>query len=151
MGGAGAVRLGLAHPSLFGAVIALSPAVYDPEPPEGSSARESGAFGTARAQYDRAVYERLGYRASLALFPAGLPTRLLVAVGDAEPSHPGAPASASVAAQAASLVRRANRVPGLRATLRTFAGGHDWTTWRPALRWALTAIDGTQHAAIPPR
>lgn len=151
MGGAGAVRLGLAHPALFGTVAALSPAIYDPDPPEGSSARESGAFGTAHSRYDHAVYERMGYRSSLARFPRGLPTRLLVAVGDAEPPHPGAPASAAVAVQAAALVRRANRVPGLDATLRTFPGGHGWDTWHPALRWALSTIDGTQHAATRAR
>lgn len=149
MGGAGAVRLGLAHPDVFGTVIALSPAVYDPDPPEGSSARESGAFGTGRTHYDHAVYEALGYRASLARFPAGLPTRLLVAVGDAEPAHPGAPASAAVAAQAAALVERAGHVPGIDATLRTFPGGHDWDTWRPALRWALSAAGDRSDG--PPR
>src|SRR4051812_37159876 len=34
MGGAGALRLALAHPALFGGLVALSPAVYDPLPPE---------------------------------------------------------------------------------------------------------------------
>jgi len=147
MGGAGAMRLGLAHPALFGTVVAFSPAVYDPDPPEGSSARESGAFGTASRRYDHGVYERLGYLASLGHYPAGTPTRLRVAVGDAEPPHPGAPADAAVAAQAEALVRAASRVPGIDATLRTFPGGHGWETWRPALRWA---IRWSRHAASPP-
>ncbi|NUU07749.1 alpha/beta hydrolase-fold protein [Leifsonia sp. C5G2] len=147
MGGAGAVRLGLAHPAHFGTVAALSPAVYDPDPPEGSSARDSGAFGTAAVRYDPEVYQRRGYRASLARHPAGLPVRLLVAVGDAEPPHPGATAGAAVAAQAAALVHHASRVPGIHATLRTFPGGHGWETWRPAFRWALTTDEGTPPAA----
>lgn len=141
MGGAGAVRPGLAHPQIFGTVVALSPAVYDPDPPAGSSARDGGAFGTARSSYDHAVYARLGYRAALAAYPAGIVSRLLVAVGDAEPAHPGAPAGAAVAHQAAVLVRRAAAVPGIHARLRVFPGGHGWETWRPALRWALTAPD----------
>jgi enterochelin esterase-like enzyme len=45
MGGAGALRYSLAHPDLFGAAIALSPAVYFPLPPSDSSTREFGAFG----------------------------------------------------------------------------------------------------------
>ncbi|MFP3465975.1 alpha/beta hydrolase [Leifsonia sp. SIMBA_070] len=143
MGGAGAVRLGLAHPDVFGAVIALSPAVYDPEPPAGSSARDSGAFGTAQARYDPRVYERLGYRAALAAYPPGKLSRLQVAVGDREPAHPGAAESQSVAAQAATLVGTARAVPGIRATLRTFPGGHGWETWEPAFRWALSAARDT--------
>lgn len=142
MGGAGAVRLGLAHPELFGTVIALSPALYDPEPPEGSSARESGAFGTASALFDPAVYARLGHRAALAAHP-GTPTRLLVAAGDAEPATPGAPAALAVGAQARELVRLAAATPGIAATFREFPGGHGWETWRPALRWALSAARDT--------
>lgn len=149
MGGAGAVRLGLAHPDLFRTVIALSPAIYDPDPPPGSSARESGAFGSATRQYDPAVYARLGYRAALAQYPAGARTRLLVGVGDAEPPHPGAPESAQVGAQVAALVGCANRVPGVRATLRILPGGHDWDLWRPALRWALSAARDTSGARPP--
>ena len=139
MGGAGAVRLGLANTGVFGTVIALSPAVYDPDPPPGSSARESGAFGTAHTRYDHSVYERLGYRAALAAHPASTPTRLLVAVGDAEEPHPGAPPDAAVAVQAAALVGLANAAPGVRAELRRFPGGHGWETWRPALLWALSS------------
>ncbi|WP_348788345.1 alpha/beta hydrolase-fold protein [Leifsonia sp. NPDC080035] len=138
MGGAGAVRLGLAHPALFGTVIALSPAIYEPDPPPGSSARESGAFGTATARYDPSEYTRLGHRAALEAHP-GTPTRLLVATGDAEPAHPGAPAALAVGAQARELVRLAGDTPGIEATFREFPGGHGWETWRPALRWALSA------------
>ncbi|MGO4534328.1 alpha/beta hydrolase [Leifsonia sp. 2MCAF36] len=143
MGGAGAVRLGFAHPETFGTVIALSPAVYDPDPPEGSSALDSGAFGTESARYDHAVYERLGYGTTLAAYPAGVTTRLLVAVGDHEQAHPGAPETAAVATQAGRLVGRAERVPGIRTELRTFPGGHGWETWRPALQWAFSAARGT--------
>ena len=53
--------------------------------------------------------------------------------------------TSAVAVQAAALVRRANRVPVLRATLRMFPGGHDWDTWRPAFRWALASAGAPQR------
>jgi S-formylglutathione hydrolase FrmB len=52
MGGAGALRLALAHPALFGGLVALSPAVYDPFPAEDSNARPFGAFGRGDEPFD---------------------------------------------------------------------------------------------------
>lgn len=133
MGGAGAVRLGLAHPELFGAVIALSPAVYVPQPPPGSSVREFGAFGVGDVLFDPARYRELSYPAALARYPAGLPLSLTVAAGDAEQSHAGAPAGLSIAEQAARLADEASRIPGITADFRLYPGGHEFAVWRPAL------------------
>ena len=140
MGGAGAVRLGLAHPDLFGAVIALSPAVYVPGPPAGSSAREFGAFGVGDALFDPERYAELAYPAALARYPAGLPLRLVVAAGDAEPNHEGALPELRMAEQAERLARGAARVPGIDASFALYPGGHDFGVWRPAL------LDALEHA-----
>ncbi|MCU1418354.1 MAG: hypothetical protein JWP32_2528 [Schumannella sp.] len=137
MGGFGALRLGLAHPSLFGSVVALSPAAYDPEPPAGSSAREFGAFGLGDLAFDSARYRDLGYPAMLSAYPSSLPLKLAVAVGDAEAEHPGAPPSLGLAVQAVLLAERARSVAGIHVSFRTYPGGHDFGVWRPALVDAL--------------
>ena len=81
MGGAGAVRLALAHPELFGGLVALSPAVYDPFPPEDSNTRRFGAFGRGGEPFDQAAYSAwLPSR----LPPSGLPLRAFVAAGTDE-------------------------------------------------------------------
>jgi S-formylglutathione hydrolase FrmB len=122
---------------LFGNIIALSPAVYDPEPPAGSSARTGGAFGTPTAFFDAPVYRRQAYPAMLNEYPAGLHTRLQVAVGTDEEPDPTAPPELAVDVQAERLVVAANNVPGIRATLSRYPGGHGWETWTPALQAAL--------------
>jgi enterochelin esterase-like enzyme len=139
MGGAGAVRLGLAHPELFATAVALSPAVYLPEPPLGSSARQGGAFGVPGELFDGARYRELAYPALLEHFPDDLPLRLFVTVGDHEPPHPGVPESLSMAAQAAELATRAGQVPGIDASYSEYPGGHDFDVWRPSLLDGLRA------------
>jgi enterochelin esterase-like enzyme len=137
MGGYGAVRLALAHPATFSAAVVLSPAVYVPEPPEGSSAREFGAFGRGAARYDPERYRELAYPGLLAAHPAHHDLRLAVAVGDTEAAHPGAPSGLALAAQAQALAEAAGRTPGIRSSFRTYPGGHDFGVWRPALLGAL--------------
>ena len=57
MGGYGALRYTLAHQDTYAAGIILSPAVYIPTPPDDSSAREFGAFGTGANLFDESIYE----------------------------------------------------------------------------------------------
>lgn len=140
MGGFGSLRLGLAHPDLFGAVVALSPAAYVPEPPLGSSARESGAFGRGRALFDRARFDEVNYPAALAAFPSGQPLDVTIAAGDAEPPHPDAPATLAMLPQSRELAAGVRRVPGMAVTYRVYPGGHDFSVWRPALRDALASL-----------
>ncbi|MET0725897.1 MAG: alpha/beta fold hydrolase [Leifsonia sp.] len=146
MGGFGALRLALAHSSVFSAAISLSPAVYVPEPPVGSSARESGAFGRGTDTFAADRYRELNYPALLTGLPADRAVRLAVAVGDAEPPHPGAPAALAMTEQARRLVAAADRAPGVQATLRSYRGGHDFAVWRPALFDALTDLVGEPHS-----
>jgi enterochelin esterase-like enzyme len=120
MGGAGALRLALAHPEAFGGLVALSPAVYDPFPPAGSNARMFGAFGRADEAFDEATYTAwLPSR----LPPSGLPLRAFVAAG----------ADESLAADALVVGTDLAGRPGVTLTQQTYAGGHGWETWEPGL------------------
>jgi enterochelin esterase-like enzyme len=135
MGGYGALRCGLAHPGLFGAAVVLSPAVYVPLPPQGSSTREFGAFGRGSLRFDNAIYQELNYPALLPGFAVQqLPLAMFIAVGDREMAHAD-PAEAihDLDYEAHTLYNRVRRVPGISAQFRVLGGGHDWTVWQPAL------------------
>lgn len=147
MGGAGALRIGLGHPELFATVIAMSPAVYVPDPPEGSSARESGAYGTGETLFDIVRYRSLNYPELLERFPVDASLRLAVAIGDDEPPHPGAPERLSMRSQATELVRRAELSPGIEVTFATYEGGHDFRVWSPALRDALASAQPNKDSS----
>lgn len=146
MGGYGALRFALARPASFGAAIVLSPAVYTPLPPPGSSAREFGAFGRGDALFVDEIYEARGYPALLpALRDGSHPLRLFIAAGDAEYKNPD-PADAlhDIDMEAHRLFSRLSREPHCHAALRILGGGHDWTVWSPAfhegLRWCARQL-----------
>lgn len=135
MGGYGAMRLALAHPELFGGAIILSPAVYFPLPPAGSSTREFGAFGLGTEQFSEQVYQSLNYPAQLPIFAAkGLSLPVFIAVGDDETALTNpAEASHDLDYEAHTLYNHLRRTKGISAQLRVIDGGHNWKTWRPTL------------------
>ncbi|NYD43211.1 alpha/beta hydrolase [Nocardioides panaciterrulae] len=128
MGGAGALRLLLAHPEMFSGGLALSPAAYDPLPPAGSSTQQSGAYGHGDLVFDADVYRALGHRGLLAAWPPDRVARLFVAAG----------ADEDLCLQAAQVHRAARETPGIESTLRVLAGGHDWDLWQQATVEGLT-------------
>ena len=141
MGGAGAVRFVSAHPDLFSAAIALSPASYVPLPPTGSSAREFGAFGAGGRPFDASRYEQLGYPRALARFTGDLPVTLFIGAGDAEYAQPLAEDFDQDLDQvAATLHNHARRTPGVTSSLRIYGGGHGWDTWRQGMREGLQVL-----------
>ncbi|MEV0789179.1 alpha/beta hydrolase-fold protein [Kribbella sp. NPDC050459] len=133
MGGAGALRYALAHPDLFGAAIALSPAVYFPLPPGDSSTREFGAFGKGKDPFVEATYLKLNWPAALKSFAAtGLRSHLFIAVGDDEYKNPRAvDATHDLDFEAHVVFNQASRVPTLTSEFRVVDGGHDWDVWGP--------------------
>ncbi|HKX42811.1 MAG TPA: alpha/beta fold hydrolase [Burkholderiaceae bacterium] len=139
MGGYGALRYALAYPELFGGAIVLSPAVYTPLPPAGSSTREFGAFGRGSTPFVDEIYRAKNYPALLPAFAAKkLPLRLFIAAGDDEYKNPDpADAMHDIDVEAHLLFNRAARVPNISAELRILDGGHDWDVWQRALREAL--------------
>jgi enterochelin esterase-like enzyme len=126
MGGAGALRLALAHPGVFGSLLALSPAIFLPPPPRDSTTRMHGAFGRGATRFDAATYRALHYRNLLATAP-GL--RAFVAAG-----------TAGDLTHEAEVVADDLRRAGAEVTTRFYVGGHEWETWTPALRDGLAAL-----------
>jgi enterochelin esterase-like enzyme len=123
MGGAGALRLALAHPGLFGGALLLSPAVYADLPPARSNTRNFGAYGLGDSLFDDDVYRELSYPALLAGVDPARPLRVFIGVGaDEEP----------LAAEAQRLYDALRATAGIEAELRIYNGGHEWGTWGPA-------------------
>ncbi|MEV6411364.1 alpha/beta hydrolase-fold protein [Kribbella sp. NPDC051718] len=133
MGGSGALRYSMVYPELFGAAIVLSPAVYSPQPPKDSSAREFGAYGKGKDAFSEAVYRKLNYPAAFKTFAAkGLPSHLFIAVGDDEYKNPKPKDyQHDLDFEAHVVFNQAVRVPGLTSEFRVVDGGHDWDVWGP--------------------
>lgn len=122
MGAAGAVRLLLAHPDVFGSGIALAVPAWHPQPPRDSSARRSGAFGVGAERF-------VGSRWTV-LHGAGggvVPARIALAVGSDDPLQDVTVALARRLGVAAPAV---------------WPGGHDWDVWEPAFVSALRSLVG---------
>ncbi len=133
MGGSGALRYSMAYPELFGAAVVLSPAVYSPQPPKDSSAREFGAYGKGKDLFSEAVYRKLNYPAAFKSFAAkGLPSHLFIAVGDDEYKNPKPEDyQHDLDFEAHVVFNQAVRVPNLTSEFRVVNGGHDWDVWGP--------------------
>lgn len=130
MGGAGALRMAVAHPDMFSAALVLSPAVYTPLPPADSSTRDYGAYGVGDSLFDSDRYTELSYTTEFASFDSTLPLHMFIAVGDDEwPNPDPAEAENDIDFESAKLYNKARRVPGITAELRVMGGGHDWGVW----------------------
>lgn len=150
MGGAGALRYSLAHPDVFGAAIALSPAVYFPLPPADSSTRDFGAFGKGKDPFSEATYLKLNWPATLKSFAAtGLQSHLYIAVGDDEYKNPKPiDATHDLDFEAHVVFNQASRVPNLTSEFRVVDGGHDWDVWGPTFTEGAKYI--FQYIGKPP-
>lgn len=141
MGGAGALRYSLVHPTVFGAAIVLSPAVYFPLPPSDSSTRDFGAFGKGRDPFVESAYLKLNWPAALKSFAAtGLKSHLFIAVGDDEYKNPKPiDATHDLDFESHVVYNQAARVPNLTSEFRVVNGGHDWDVWGP------TFVEGAKY------
>ncbi len=141
MGGYGALRFALAHQDTFAAGLVLSPAVYIPNPPDDSSAREFGAFGTGGDVFDESIYEAKNYPALLPSLDPDTPTHLFIAVGDDEWMNPDpAEADHDLDFEAARLYNTVRRSEAITAELRVLNGGHSWDVWQPAFEEGLKDV-----------
>lgn len=119
MGGYGSMRLALKYPEMFSAAGLLSPAVYDPAPPENSSARRAGVFGSP--DFDPAVWKALNYPALWDAYLAKqLPVPMYIVTGDDDVFH------IEQSAPEFYAFLRKNKQP---AELRIVDGGHTWQVW----------------------
>jgi len=137
MGGYGALRFSLKYPEMFAAAALLSPAIYDPEPPEGSGARRAGVFGSPA--FDAEVWKSLNYPALWDAYLAKkTPVPMYVNSGDDDEHFIEAEA-----VKLYSLLRRNNQ-PG---ELRIVDGAHTWAVWQSTIGDAMRYI--FRYAARP--
>ena len=130
MGGYGALRFVLKYPEMFAAAGLLSPAIYDPEVPQGSGARRAGVFGAA--EFDPQVWKELNYPA---LWDAFLAKKIAVPMyinsGDDDDFFIEAEAT-----RLYSLLRK----NGQPAELRIVDGAHRWPVWESTIGDAMRYV-----------
>ena len=130
MGGYGALRFSLKYPELFAAAALLSPAIYNPEPPENSSARRVGVFGSP--DYDATVWKANNYPALWDAYLAKKqPVPMYINSGDDDDFYIEAEAT-----QFYSLLRK-NKQP---AELRIVNGAHVWAVWESTIGDAMKYV-----------
>ena len=131
MGGYGALRLLMLNPTMFAAAALLSPAVYNPLPPELSSARKSTAFQTNGA-FDPEKWQRRNYPALIDAFAArrvAIPLYIMSGIEDEFRIQ-----------DQARILYDIWRQHGWPARLLLIAGRHSFDVWRPAMPDALRYI-----------
>lgn len=119
MGGYGSLRFALKYPEMFAAAALLSPAIYDPVPPQNSGARRVGVFGAP--EFDEQVWKSLNYPTLWTAYLAKqMPVPMYINSGDDD--------EFMIEAEAAKLysLLRANQQP---AELRIVNGSHTWSVW----------------------
>jgi enterochelin esterase-like enzyme len=130
MGGYGALRFVLKYPEMFAAAGLLSPAIYDPEVPQGSGARRAGVFGAA--EFDPEVWKELNYPT---LWDAFLAKKIAVPMyinsGDDDDFFIEAEAT-----RLYSLLRKT----GQPAELRIVDGAHRWPVWESTIGDAMRYV-----------
>ena len=125
MGGYGAMRFALRYPEMFAAAGLLSPAIYNPEPPEGSSARD--AFGTPA--YDPSVWKAHNYPALMEDYLAkNKPVPMYINSGDDDEFLLG-----FQAVRFYELLREHEQP----AELRIVDGAHSFSVWESTIGDAL--------------
>lgn len=130
MGGYGAMRFALRYPEMFAAAALLSPAIYNPEPPENSSARSVGVFGAP--VYDASIWKSLNYPALWEGYLAKKnPVPMYINSGDDDDFF-----IEFEAVQFYELLRK-NKQP---AELRIVNGAHTWLVWESTIGDALKYI-----------
>jgi S-formylglutathione hydrolase FrmB len=130
MGGYGALRFVLKYPEMFAAAGLLSPAIYDPEVPQGSGARRAGVFGAP--EFDAKVWKELNYPT---LWDGFLAKKIAVPMyinsGDDDDFFIEAEAT-----RLYSLLRK----NGQPAELRIVDGAHKWPVWESTIGDAMRYV-----------
>ncbi|UFN50363.1 esterase family protein [Roseomonas sp. OT10] len=130
MGGYGALRFVMLRPDLFAAAALLSPAIYDPEPPETSSARRVGVFGAE--QYDTAIWTSLNWPVLWDAFLAkGIAVPMYINSGDDDDFF--------IEGEATRLYDRLRRAKQP-AQLRIVDGAHVWPVWESTIGDAMRYV-----------
>lgn len=133
MGGYGALNLALRHPTKFCAAGIISPAIYDPLPPDTSAARRTPQF-VRNGQFDPDTWKSLNYPAHLEKYmQGGARVPMWIVSGDHD--------FLGIAEMSAKLYWRVLKIQPKQAELRIVDGDHEWMTFRDALPDALQYVD----------
>jgi len=133
MGGYGALNLALKYPDRFCGAAIISPAVYDPLPPEASSARKAPPF-VRDGKFDEATWKGHNYPAHLERYAKGSP-RVAVWIVSGDHDFLG------IAPLSANLYWRLFQIQPKEVELRVVDGDHEWMVFRDALSDALQYVD----------
>lgn len=133
MGGYGALNLALRHPAKFCAAAVISPAIYDPLPPDTSAARRTPQF-VRNGQFDPDTWRSLNYPAHLPAYMAQ-PLRVPMWIVSGDHDFLG------IAPMSANLFWRIHQIQPKQAELRVIDGDHEWMVFRDALPDALQYVD----------
>jgi len=137
MGGFGALRYGLVYSELFSACVVFSPALYNEEPPEGSSARSTGAFGNP---FDINLWNELNYPASIKKYlEKGHEVFFYIGAGDDDWAHTEGQ-KYNVDIQTTLLYNLIHKDLKIPADLRIINGGHSWDVWKPLFIEVMTLL-----------
>jgi S-formylglutathione hydrolase FrmB len=133
MGGYGSLNLALRYPDKFCAAAIISPAIYDPLPPETSASRRTPQF-VRNGQFDPDTWKSLNYPAHLASYQkTGIKVPFWIASGDHD--------RFGIALMSAQLFSRLFQLQPKQVELRIINGDHEWMTFRDALPDALQFVD----------
>lgn len=133
MGGYGALNLSLRHPRLFCAAAIISPAIYDPLPPETSAARRTPQF-VRNGQFDADLWKALNYASELESYrAAGSIVPMWIVSGDHD--------WLGITPMSATLYWRLFQLQPKQVEFRVIDGDHEWMVFRDALPDALRYVD----------
>ena len=133
MGGYGALNLSLRNPEQFCGAAIISPAIYDPLPPETSAARRTPQF-VRNGQFDGDTWKSLNYAAALDGYKAGA-RRVPMWIVSGDHDYLG------IAPMSANLFWRLHQIQPKQVELRVIDGDHEWLVFRDALPDALQYVD----------
>lgn len=137
MGGYGALRFVLKYPEKFQAAALLSPAIYNPEPPTDSSARNVKVFAEPNTDgaYSKTVWQQYNYPPLMEAFLAkGIKVPMYINSGDDDEFN-----IESQATLLYSQLRKAKQP----AELRIVNGKHEWMVWESTLGDSLKYVFST--------
>lgn len=138
-GGYGALNLVLKHPHAFAAAALLSPAIYDPLPPEHSAAKTQPPFQTA-GRFDPLKWQAQHYTRFLDAYKqsAGI---VPLYIESADHDRLG------IALQSIMLFEKLRLHQPDAIALKVSEGGHDWGFWRGAFPRALGFLNSRLRSA----
>lgn len=133
MGGFGALNLSLKHPQRFCAAGIISPAIYDPLPPDTSAARRAPQL-MRNGQFDPELWKALNYPSHLEAYTkAAQKVPMWIVSGDHD--------ALGIAQMSTNLYWRLLKIQPRLAELRIVDGDHEWMVFRDALPDALQYMD----------